>query len=73
MTSNEAEDQTSSLDDEQRIDAHQMIGCGWSVRDTAKHYGLTEQRLRAELGMPQFKPTELPVSSRSLIENGGVE
>jgi hypothetical protein len=49
-----------TLDAEQKIDAGQMIGCGWLVPKVARHFGLTESELRAELGMPQWKtpPTE---------------
>ena len=43
------------LDEEQKIDAGQMIGCGWPVPKVAHHFGLTESALRAELGMPQWK------------------
>jgi hypothetical protein len=44
-----------TLDAEQKIDAGQMIGCGWTVPKVAQHFGLTELELRAELGMPQWK------------------
>ena len=49
-----------TLDAEQKIDAGQMIGCGWLVPKVAQHFGLTESELRAALGMPQWQtlPTE---------------
>ncbi|GEM_PF-1290092 len=54
MAFDDFDEQGRFLDSEQRIDARQMIGCGWAVRDVARHYGLTEQQLRRELGLPQF-------------------
>lgn len=61
-----------TLDEEQKIDAGQMIGCGWPVPKVARHFGLTESELRAELGMPQWKtpPTEQQLT---LFDDGGGE
>ena len=61
-----------TLNAEQKIDAGQMIGCGWPVPKVAQHFGLTESELRAELGMPQWKtpPTK---QQGSLFEIGGGE
>lgn len=62
MTRNTNADQTlfsdepqRSLDDEQLTDARQALGCGLSVRHVAKHFGLSEERLRIELGLPVWK------------------
>lgn len=44
-----------TLDEEQKIDARQALGCGIGVTLVAQHFGLTESELRAELGMPQWK------------------
>lgn len=52
LFSDEAE---RSLDDEQRTDARQALGCGLTVRQVAKHFGLSEERLRIELGLPVWK------------------
>jgi len=49
------DEQERALDDEQRIDAKQALGCGLTVRQVAKAFGLTEERLRVELGMPVWK------------------
>ena len=49
------DDQRHSLDDGQKTDAREMLGCGWAVRNVARHFGLTEERLRIELGMPAWK------------------
>lgn len=59
------------LDSEQRIDARQMIGCGWAVRDVARHYGLTELQLRRELGLPQLVPEAKPDRQKSLLDDRG--
>ena len=61
-----------TLDAEQKIDAGQMIGCGWPVPKVAQHFGLTESKLRAVLGMPQWQtlPTQ---QQRTLFEIGGEE
>jgi hypothetical protein len=40
------------LDSEQIIDARQALGCGLSVKQVAKHFRISEQRLRIELGIP---------------------
>lgn len=61
-----------TLDAEQKIDAGQMIGCGWPVPKVAQHFGLTESKLRAVLGMPQWQT--LPTQQQgTLFEIGGVE
>lgn len=61
--------QRRTLDDEQKTDARQMIGCGWSVRDTAKHFGFSEERLRIELGLPVWKRE--PEDTREWWKRGG--
>ena len=61
-----------SLDNEQQIDARQMIGCGWAVRDVARHYGLSEERLRLILGMPIWRQQPMD-RQRKLFEIGGEE
>jgi hypothetical protein len=65
------DEQGRTLDSDQRIDARQMVGCGWAVRDVARHYGLTEQQLRQELGLPQFVREPDPDRQRSLFDDGG--
>jgi hypothetical protein len=59
-----------SLDSEQRIDAKQMIGCGWTVPDTARHYGLSEENLRIQLGMPVWRQQPMD-RQRKLFDSGG--
>lgn len=62
-----------TLDEDQKIDARQMIGCGWRIPDVATHYGLTELQLREQLGLPQFK-SEPPQRKRpALFDDGGAE
>ena len=57
------------LDDEQIQDAKQMIGCGWSVANTAKHYGLEEEPFRLQIGLPVWKRE--PKDTRHWSERGG--
>ena len=59
-----------TLDAEQKIDAGQMIGCGWAVPDVARHYGLSEERLRVILGMPIWRQQPMD-RQRKLFEIGG--
>lgn len=70
MVNDDQDDQRHSLDSEQQIDARQMIGCGWTVRDTARHYGLSEERLRVILGMPIWRQQPMD-RQRKLFEIGG--
>ena len=72
MAMNAEDDQRRTLDAEQIIDARQMIGCGWAVRDVARHYGLSEERLRAILGMPIWRQQPMD-RQRTLFEIGGAE
>lgn len=60
-----------TLDAEQKIDAGQMIGCGWIVPKVAQHFGLTESELRAELGLPQWK--SLPTQQQGMLFDDGGE
>lgn len=55
MTFDEYDGKRYSLDDEQKVDARQALGCGLSVQQAAQHFGLSESELRTELGMPQWK------------------
>jgi hypothetical protein len=72
MVNNDQDDQRHSLDDEQKIDARQALGCGLSVAQVARHFGLSEERFRSELGMPQWR--QLPMDrQRTLFEIGGAE
>lgn len=74
MAFNDFDEQGRFLDSEQRIDARQMIGCGWAIRDVARHYGLTESQLRQELGLPQFMSDAQPDRQKSLFDQiGGAE
>ncbi len=61
-----------TLDAEQKIDAEQMIGCGWPVPKVAQHFGLIEAELRAVLGMPQWQT--LPTAKQgTLFDEGSAE
>jgi hypothetical protein len=72
MATNADDDQRHCLDDEQKIDARQALGCGLSVKQVARHFGLSEERFRSELGMPQWR--QLPMDrQRKLFEIGGAE
>jgi len=72
MATNAEDDQRHCLDDEQKIDARQALGCGLSVKQVARHFGLSEERFRSELGMPQWRA--LPQDrQRKLFEIGGEE
>ena len=68
---NHDDDQRRSLESEQRIDAGQMIGCGWRVADVAQHYGLTETELRIALGLPQWQSEPVQNRQRTLFDMGG--
>ena len=70
MAMNAEDDQRHSLDEEQKIDARQMIGCGWAVRDVARHYGLSEERLRTILGMPIWRQQPMD-RQKTLFDVGG--
>jgi hypothetical protein len=72
MCSSDADDNRHSLDDEQKIDARQALGCGLSVAQVAKHFGLSEERLRTELGMPVWRSQPMD-RQRKLFEIGGGE
>lgn len=71
MAFNDPEEQGRVLDSEQRIDARQRIGYGWSVRDVAPHYGMTELQLRHKLGLPQFISEANQEQQRSLFDDRG--
>lgn len=72
MVNSDQDDQRHRLDSEQIIDAKQALGCGLSVAQVARHFGLSEERLRAELGIPQWRT--LPQDrQRTLFEIGGAE
>lgn len=43
------DDQRTNLEPDQIIDTRQMLGCGWAIRDVARHYGLSEADLRLQL------------------------
>lgn len=74
MTFNDLDEQGRVLDSEQRIDARQMIGCGWAIPQVARHYGLTEQQLRRELGLPQFISEPNQDRQKTLFDQiGGAE
>jgi hypothetical protein len=72
MVNDDQDDQRHRLDSEQIIDAKQMIGCGWTVPDTARHYGLSEENLRIQLGMPVWRQQPMD-RQRKLFEIGGEE
>jgi hypothetical protein len=70
MVNSDQDDQRHRLDSEQIIDARQMIGCGWAVRNVARHYGLSEESLRTQLGMPIWR--SLPMDQqRTLFDAEG--
>lgn len=71
MSFDDHDEQGRVLDSEQRIDARQMIGCGWAIPQVARHYGLTEQQLRQELGLPQFVREPNQERQRSLFDDRG--
>ncbi len=72
MVNSDEDDQRHSLDSEQKIDARQALGCGVSVAQVAKHFGLSEERLRTELGMPVWRSQPMD-KQRKLFEIGGEE
>jgi hypothetical protein len=72
MCSSDADDNRHSLDDEQKIDARQALGCGLLVAQVAKHFGLSEERLRTKLGMPVWRSQPMD-RQRKLFEIGGGE
>jgi hypothetical protein len=71
MSTNDYNDNQRGLDAEQKIDAGQRVGSGWSVADVAQHYGLTETELRIELGLPQWQPEPVQEPERTLFNMGG--
>jgi hypothetical protein len=72
MVNDDQDDQRHRLDSEQIIDARQALGCGLTVKQVARHFGLSEERLRIELGMPVWR--SLPMDrQRTLFEIGGEE
>ena len=71
ITFDDHDEQGRVLDSDQRIDARQMIGCGWAVPQVARHYGLTEQQLRRELGLPQFINETQQDGQKSLFDDRG--
>ena len=72
MVNDDQDDQRHSLDDQQIIDARQALGCGLSVKQVARHFGLSEERLRTELGMPIWRSEPMD-RQRTLFEIGGAE
>ncbi len=72
MAMNAEDDQRHSLDDQQIIDARQALGCGLSVAQVARHFGLSEERLRTILGMPVWRSEPMD-RQRTLFEIGGAE
>ena len=73
MTLEQYDGKRHSLDDDQKIDARQALGCGLSAQQVAQHFGLSESELRTELGMPQWKSETSDDRQRTLFDNGGVE
>ena len=73
MTLNEYDGKRHSLDDEQKTDARQALGCGLSVQQVAQHFGLSESELRSELGMPQWMSEPPADRQRTLFDNGGAK
>jgi AraC-like DNA-binding protein len=71
MTSNEHDEKRHSLDDEQKVDARQALGCGLSVQQVAQHFGLSESELRSELGMPQWRSEPHADRQQTLFDDGG--
>jgi hypothetical protein len=72
MVNGDQDDQRHSLDDQQKIDARQALGCGLPVKQVARHFGLSEERLRTELGMPIWRSEPMD-RQRTLFEIGGEE
>ncbi len=72
MVNGDQDDQRRRLDSEQIIDAKQALGCGLPVAQVARHFGLSEERLRTELGMPIWRSEPMD-RQRSLFEIGGAE
>lgn len=77
MSRNRKSDQTlfsepeRVLDEEQKKDAGQMLGCGWSVKDSTTYYGLEEGPFRIQMGMLVSKRE--PQDTRHWSERGGAE
>jgi hypothetical protein len=71
MTPNDDDDKRRCLDAEQKIDAKQMIGCGWAIPNVARHYGLTESQLRCEIGLPQWQREPKQDRQRTLFDCEG--
>jgi hypothetical protein len=62
--------QRRTLDERQKLDAREMLGCGWAVRNAAKHFGLSEENFRQQMGMPVWR--KLPMDTgRTLFDDGG--
>jgi hypothetical protein len=71
MAMNAEDDQRHSLDDEQKIDARQALGCGLSVAQVARHFGLSEERLRTILGMPIWRQQPMDRQRKLFDSEGG--
>ena len=71
MTFDEYDGKRYSLDDEQKVDARQALGCGLSVQPAAQHFGLSESELRTEPGMPQWKFETPDDRQRTLFDTWG--
>jgi len=69
MPTNGENEQRHCLDERQKLDAREMLGCGWAVRNAAKHFGLSEEDFRTQLGMPVWR--KLPMDTgRTLFDAG---
>lgn len=73
MTLEQYDAKRHSLDDDQKNDARQALGCGLSLQQVAQHFGLSESELQTELGLPQWKSETSDDRQRTLFDNGGVE
>jgi hypothetical protein len=71
MTLNNDDGMRRCLDDEQKIDAKQLIVCGWAIPNVASHYGLSETELRREIGLPQWQSEPVQERQRTLFDMGG--
>ena len=73
MVNRDQDDQRHRLDSEQIIDARQALGCGLTVKQAARHFGLSEERFRSELGMPQWRTLPQDRQRTLFDEIGGEE
>jgi hypothetical protein len=68
---NDDDNQTRRLDDEQKIDARQLIGCGRAIPDVARHCGLSETELRREIDLPQWQSEPDRERQQTRFDMGG--